>query len=247
MATSPPSVDKDGGCPTGRVGPQSEGPACPRAPTIAAHRAGRRLPGFQSAFQSDALRRYWPRRLAAKRVPLPGFEPARGPVTAAHSADFPAIRPPGYRSGPLGSRSRLWHNCGAPSRARGALVARVRRCEWWWAKAAVPLSALCRAPAETSRCASKQESGSRPISGFIELASAESGRTLLHSPGKGARPPADQPRRCWSPFRHSARTSIEAAPGGTAYAALRSSASCSRPWTCRSHCESAHLPELAHS
>jgi hypothetical protein len=32
------------------------------------------------------------------RVPLPGFEPARGPVAATHSADFPAIRPLGYRS-----------------------------------------------------------------------------------------------------------------------------------------------------
>lgn len=37
-----------------------------------------------------------------------GFGPARGPVTAGDSAHFPALRPPGNRSGPLGIRSRLW-------------------------------------------------------------------------------------------------------------------------------------------
>jgi len=47
------------------------------------------------------------------RVPLPGFEPARGPVTATWFANFPTFRPPGNRSRPLGIGSRTWHNCGA--------------------------------------------------------------------------------------------------------------------------------------
>ena len=137
----------------GHVIPGSERDAADRPDRIS------RRPDCGALWRTTASRGQNARRYWADQVPLPGFEPARGPVTVARFADFPAIRPLGYRSGPLGRRSRLWHNCGAPSRARGAAVARVRRCEWWWAKAAVRLSAQRRSehPVRKTRVAHRKQ------------------------------------------------------------------------------------------
>lgn len=60
----------------------------------------------------------WPQVPGPSSIPLPGFEAARRPVTAAVFAHLPMFQPLENRSEPPGTRSRLWRNRGATARKR---------------------------------------------------------------------------------------------------------------------------------